>query len=80
MFNIVEKNQKLVKGILIAITITFVMWGIGGYLGIMGDDGYIAKVGGKKIYESDIDNAMQQNKQATDKMQVLFSLINRHVL
>lgn len=80
MFNIVEKNQKLVKGIMIVITITFVTWGIGSYLGMMGDDGYVAKVGNKKIYERDIDNAMQQNKQATDKMQVLFSLINRQLL
>ncbi len=80
MFNIVEKNQKLVKGIMIVITITFVTWGIGSYLGMMGDDGYVAKVGSNKIYERDIDNAMQQNKQATDKMQVLFSLINRQLL
>lgn len=80
MFNIVEKNQKLVKGILIVVTASFVLWGVGSYLGMMGDDGYIAKVGNKKIYERDIDNVMQQNKQYTDKMQVLFSLINRQLI
>jgi len=80
MFNIVEKNQKLVKGIMIFITITFVMWGIGSYLGMMGDDGYVAKVGGKKIYAQDIDNVMQQNKQFTDKMQITLALINRQLI
>ena len=80
MFNIVEKNQKLVKGIMIFITVTFVLWGIGGYLGSSGDDGYVAKVGSQKIYTTDIDHAIDQNPQNTDKMQVLFGLINRQLL
>jgi peptidyl-prolyl cis-trans isomerase D len=80
MFNIVEKNQKLVKGIMITIAATFVLWGIGGYLGNAGDDGYVAKVGSQKIYTRDIDGAIQQNPQNTDKMQVLFGLINRQLL
>lgn len=81
MFNIVEKNQKLVKGILIAITATFVLWGIGGYLNMAGDDGYIAKVGSDKIYPKDIDQAMQeQGQKSQDKVQVLFGLINRQLL
>ncbi len=80
MFNIVEKNQKLVKGIMIFITATFVLWGIGGYLGSSGDDGYVAKVGSQKIYTTDIDRAIDQNSQNTDKMQVLFGLINRQLL
>jgi peptidyl-prolyl cis-trans isomerase D len=80
MFNIVEKNQKLVKGIMIFITATFVLWGIGGYLGGSGDDGYVAKVGSQKIYTTDIDRAIDQNPQNTDKMQVLFGLINRQLL
>ncbi|MFN8771237.1 MAG: peptidylprolyl isomerase [Neisseriaceae bacterium] len=80
MFNIVEKHQKLVKGIMIVIIASFVLWGIGSYIGMVGDDGYIAKVGDSKIYERDIDNVMQQNKQYTDKMQVLFSLINRQLI
>lgn len=75
-----EKNQKLVKGIMIVIIASFVLWGIGSYLGMAGDDGYIAKVGSSKIYERDIDNVMQQNKQYTDKLQVLFSLINRQLI
>lgn len=80
MFNIVEKHQKLVKGLMIVITGTFVMWGVSGYLS-MGDDGYVAKVGSKKIYGSDIDQAMDQSKgQSQDKMQVLFGLINRQLL
>src|SRR6185437_2404411 len=53
---------------------------IGGYLGMGGDDGYVAKVGSNKIYTRDIDNAIQQNPQNTDKMQVLLSLINRQLL
>lgn len=80
MFNLIEKNQKVVKGIMIAVTATFVLWGIGGYLGATGDDGYVAKVGGNKIYTRDIDNAIQQNPQNTDKMQVLLGLINRQLL
>ncbi|HLX54237.1 MAG TPA: SurA N-terminal domain-containing protein, partial [Aquella sp.] len=80
MFNIVEKNQTFVKGIMIAVTATFVLWGIGGYLGMGGDDGYVAKVGSNKIYTRDIDNAMGQNPQNTDKMQVLLNLINRQLL
>lgn len=81
MFNLIEKNQALVKGIMIAVTATFVLWGIGGYLGMGGDDGYVAKVGNNKIYPQDIDNATQQNpQQNTDKMQVLFGLINRQLL
>ena len=80
MFNIVEKNQKLVKGIMITVAATFVLWGIGGYLGSSGDDGYVAKVGSAKIYTGDIDNAMAQNPQNTDKMQVLYGLINRQLL
>lgn len=80
MFNLVEKNQKLVKGIMIAVTATFVVWGIGGYLGMSGDDGYVAKVGSSKIYTNDIDNALEQNPKNTDKMQVLFGLINRQLL
>ncbi|MBY0379890.1 MAG: peptidylprolyl isomerase, partial [Burkholderiales bacterium] len=62
------------------VTASFVLWGIGGYLGMMGDDEYAVKVGSKKIYERDIDNAMQQNKQYTDKMQVLYRLVNRQLL
>lgn len=80
MFNVVEKNQKLVKGLMIFIALTFVMWGIGSYLGMIGDDGYVAKVGSTKIYERDINNVLEQNKDAGDKMQVLFSLINRQLL
>ncbi len=80
MFNIVEKNQKLVKGIMIVITATFVLWGIGGYLGSSGDDGYVAKVGSQKIYTRDIDRTIDQYPQNTDKMQVLFGLINRQLL
>lgn len=80
MFNIVEKNQKLVKGIMIAVAATFVLWGIGGYLGNAGDDGYVAKVGSQKIYPRDIDQAIGQNPQNSDKMQVLFGLINRQLL
>ena len=80
MFHIVEKNQKLVKGILVAVAATFVMFGVGGYLGMGGDDGYVAKVGSAKIYSSDIDNAMQQQGQSQDKMQVLLGLINRQLL
>lgn len=81
MFNVVEKHQKLVKGIMITITATFVVWGISGYLGMAGDDGYVAKVGGNKIYSQDIDRAIDANQgQSTDKMQVLFGLINRQLL
>lgn len=80
MFNLVEKNQALVKGIMIAVIATFILWGIGGYLGMGSDDGYVAKVGDNKIYTRDIDNAMGENPQNTDKMQVLFSLINRQLL
>ena len=66
---------------MIAITATFVVWGIGGYLGMTGDDGYIAKVGSNKIYSQDIDNAMDQNPgQGQDKMQILFGLINRQLM
>ncbi len=81
MFNVVEKHQKAVKGILMAITATFVVWGISGYLGMAGDDGYIAKVGNKKIYQADIDRAMDPSQgQKQDSMQVLFGLINRQLL
>ena len=81
MFHIVEKNQKVVKGILVAVAATFVMFGVGGYLGMGGDDGYVAKVGSAKIYSSDIDNAIQQQQsQQQDKMQVLLGLINRQLL
>lgn len=81
MFNVVERHQKTVKGILIAITATFVVWGVSGYLDMGGDDGYVAKVGSNKIYTQDIDNAMSQNPgQPQDKMQVLFGLINRQLL
>ncbi|MDD3266937.1 MAG: peptidylprolyl isomerase [Burkholderiales bacterium] len=81
MFNVVEKHQKLVKGILITITATFVVWGVSGYLGMSGDDGYVAKVGNKKIYSQDIDNAMDPSQgQQQDKTQTLFGLINRQLL
>ncbi len=81
MFNIVEKHQKLVKGIMITLTATFVVWGVSGYLGMAGDDGYVAKVGSNKLYLQDIDRAMDQNpSQGQDKMQVLFGLINRQLL
>jgi peptidyl-prolyl cis-trans isomerase D len=80
MFNIIEKNQVLVKVIMIAVASTFVLWGVGGYLGMSGDDGYIAKVGSNKIFKQDIDRAMQQNPQNTDKDQILFGLINRQLL
>ena len=65
MFNIVEKNQNAVKAVMIIVTASFVFWGLGSYIGMSGDDGYIAKVGDQKIYESNIDNVMQQNKQYT---------------
>ena len=78
MFNVIEKHQKAVKGLMIAITATFVVWGIGGYLGMGSDDGYVAKVGSNKIYSQDIDRAIDPNSgQPQDKMQVLFGLINR---
>ena len=81
MFNVIEKNQKLVKGIMIAVTASFVIWGIGGYFGMSSDDGYVAQVGSQKIYTRDIDQAMQDNpQQNTDKMQVLLGLINRQLL
>ena len=80
MFNIVEKNQKLVKVIMIIVVSSFVLWGIGGYLGGAINDGFVAKVGSLKIYPRDIDQAMEQNPQNTDKMQILFGLINRQLL
>ena len=81
MFNVVEKHQKMVKGIMIVIAGTFVVWGISGYFGMSGDDGYVAKVGSSKIYSQDIDRAMDQSQgQSQDKMQVLFGLINRQLL
>lgn len=81
MFNTIEKHQKLVKGLLIALGVAFAMWGVGGYLGMSGYDGYVAKVGSQKIYPRDIDRAAEQNpKQATDKMQILLGLINRQLL
>lgn len=80
MFNIIEKHQKVVKGIMITLTATFVVWGISGYLGMSGDDGYVAKVGSQKIYSQDIDRAMDGGSQGQDKTQVLFGLINRQLL
>lgn len=81
MFNVVEKHQKVVKAIMITITATFVVWGISGYIGMSGDDGYVAKVGSNKIYTQDIDRAIDQSQgQQTDKMQTLFGLINRQLL
>ena len=80
MFSTIEKHQTLVKVIMIAVASTFVLWGVGGYLGMAGNDGYVAKVGSNKIYKQDIDQAIQNNPQNTDKMQVLFSLINRQLL
>ena len=81
MFNVVEKHQKVVKGIMIVIASTFVVWGVSGYFGMGGDDGYVAKVGSNKIYSQDIDRAMDQSQgQQPDKMQVLFGLINRQLL
>ena len=81
MFNTVEKHQKLVKGIMIVLGAAFAMWGIGGYLGANGDDGYVAKVGKNKIYPRDIDQAMDgTNPQQQNKMQTLFGLINRQLL
>lgn len=80
MFSTVEKHQKLVKGLMIFLGAAFAMWGIGGYLGATGDDGYVAKVGSSKIYPRDIDQAMEGNTQQQNKMQVLFGLINRQVL
>jgi peptidyl-prolyl cis-trans isomerase D len=80
MFNIIEENQKFAKGIMIAVVAAFVLWGVGGYINGSSDDGYIAKVGNLKIYSQDIDNAMQQNPQNSDKMQVLLGLINRDLL
>lgn len=80
MFNTVEKHQKLVKGLMIVLGAAFALWGIGGYLGTSGDDGYVAKVGSSKIYPRDIDQAMEGNTQQQNKMQVLFGLINRQVL
>mgnify|MGYP000284702247 CR=1 FL=1 len=81
MFHLVDKNQKLVKWIMIAVIASFVVWGIGGYLGMSGDDGYLAKVGSHKIYSKDLDQAMnQEQQQNNDKMQVLFGLINRQLL
>ena len=81
MFNIVEKHQKLVKGIMITIAATFVVWGVSGYFAMGGNDGYVAKVGSNKIYPQDLDRALDQNPQAgQDKMQLLFGLINRQLL
>lgn len=83
MFNLIEKHQTLVKGIMITIVATFVLWGIGGYLGMGADDDYVAKIGSNKIYLRDIDNALAQNPQnpqSNDKMQILFGLINRQLL
>lgn len=80
MFRTVEKNQILVKGIMIAVTLSFVVWGIGSYLGMSGDDGYVAKVGSTKIYPRDIDQIMQQNPQLKDKMQVLDNLVGRDLM
>ena len=81
MFNVIEKHQKAVKGLLMAITATFVVWGVSGYLGMAGDDGYVAKVGNKKIYQRDIDQAIDQSQgQQQDNMQVLFGLVNRQLL
>lgn len=81
MFNVIEKNQKVVRWILIVVIASFVLWGIGSYLGMSADDGYIAKVGNQKIYQRDIDDAIAQNKDSNpDKMQILYGLINRQLL
>lgn len=82
MFNIVEKNQKLVKGIMITVGASFVIWGVGGYLGMGADDGYLAKVGSQKIYQRDLDQALQSNpnQQNQDKVQVLMGLVSRQLL
>jgi len=84
MFNVVEKNQKVVKGILIAVTATFVVWGMGNYLN-MSSDGFVAKVGSVKIYSQDVDRAVAQQQDANPKatinrQDVLFGLVNRQLL
>lgn len=81
MFHIVENNQKLVKGILIAVTGAFVVFGIGNYLDFDSNDGYVAKVGGHKIYSQDIDNATDSSQaQPSSKEQTLAGLVSRQVL
>lgn len=80
MFKFVEKNKRFVKGIMIAVTIFFIVWGVGGYLSMVGDTGEVAKVGDARIYKQNVDNAMQENPQQNDKTQTLFGLINRQLL
>lgn len=80
MFKFVEKNRRFAKGIMITVTIFFIVWGIGGYLSMVGDTGEVAKVGNARIYKQNIDNAMQENPQQNDKIQTMFSLINRQLL
>ncbi len=79
MFNIVEKNQKTAKGIMIAVTASFVLWGISGYLSQSSDDGYIAKIGDQKIYPRDIDQALDSQK-GGNRQEVLSQLINRDLM
>ena len=79
MFNVIEKNQKLTKGIMIAVTASFVLWGISGYISQSSDDGYVAKIGDQRIYPKDIDQAMESQKGANRK-DILAGLINRSLI
>ena len=45
MFNLINQHHKIAKGILITITITFIVWGIGNYLTMNHDDNYLVKIG-----------------------------------
>lgn len=82
MFHVVEKNKKLVKGIMIAVTATFIFFGIGSYLGMgsISDNDYVAKIGNQKIYPRDIDNFTANASQKLDKIKVMFGLIDRQLI
>ncbi|HMT02483.1 MAG TPA: peptidylprolyl isomerase [Burkholderiales bacterium] len=82
MFHVVEKNKKLVKGIMIAVTATFIFFGIGSYLGMgsFNDNDYVAKIGSQKIYPRDIDNFTANTPQKLDKIKVMMGLIDRQLI
>ncbi|MDF0606441.1 SurA N-terminal domain-containing protein [Neisseriaceae bacterium TC5R-5] len=81
MFDFVHNNKFFIRVILGIIALTFIGFGVGSYSAIS-DDPYLAKVGKTKIYQRDLDRAMEGSptNDAAARKATLENLIRQELL
>lgn len=63
MFDAVRNRKFIVQAVLVVIVLSFALWGVGDYLRNMGTPGDIAKVGGSRVTQQDMQKALREQQE-----------------